>query len=303
MLWQQWRLTLDRLIIGCTMIESFFSAEMRRNPFAFYEKHRAHSPVLYVEALDLWMIFDYAGVKRALDDYRSFSSAAMPPASTGKPLDWLIFKDPPRHAQLRALVAGAFTPRVIAGLESRIRRISRELLDETIERGEMDLAADFSVPLPLWVIAELLGIPACDRPQFRRWSDAILGLAATVGGGEQAARAAIEYGNTTTEMDLYLKDLLHDRRPWPHDDLLSRLADVVIDGQRLTHTEILGFFQLMLLAGSETTINLINNAVLCLVEHGEQLAHLRTQRQLIPMAIEEVLRYRSPLQTVFRQTT
>jgi cytochrome P450 len=275
---------------------------MRRNPFPFYDEHRAASPALYLQPLGFWLVFDYDGVKRTLEDHATFSSAAMPPGSTGKPLDWLIFKDPPRHSRLRALVACAFTPRVVANLEPRIRRISQELLDEHVERGEMDLVADYSVPLPLMVIAEMLGIPPSDRPQFKRWCDAILNLAETVTGSDDAARFVQEYGGTTAEMDVYLKEVLEDRRRSPQEDLLSRLSQVEIDGQRLTHSEILGFFQLLLLAGSETTINLINNAVLCLLEHPEQLARLRRHSELLPSAIEEVLRYRSPLQSVFRQT-
>ncbi len=111
------------------MIESFFSEGMRRNPFPFYDKYRTASPLLYLEPFDFWMIFDHDGVKRALEDHVTFSSAAVAPGSTGKSFEWLIFKDPPRHGRLRALVACAFTPRVVASLESRIRQISRELLD------------------------------------------------------------------------------------------------------------------------------------------------------------------------------
>lgn len=284
------------------MIESFFSEEMRRNPFPWYDKYRAVSPVLYLEPFDFWMIFNYDGVKRALEDHATFSSAAMPPGSTGEPLDWLIFKDPPRHRRLRALVACAFTPRVIANLEPRIRQISTELLNENIERGEMDLAADYSIPLPLMVIAEMLGIPLHHRPRFRRWSDAILNLAETVTGSEEAASAAQEFGRTTAEMSAYLTDVLSDRQHPPQEDVLSKLAQVEVDGERLTQSEILGFFQLLLLAGSETTTNLINNAALCLLEHPQQLSLLRENGELLPTAIEEVLRYRSPLQAVFRQT-
>ena len=275
---------------------------MRRNPFPFYDQYRAASPVLYLEQYDFWMIFDYDGVKRTLEDHATFSSRAASPGSTGQPLNWLIFKDPPRHARLRALVACAFTPRVVANLEPRIRQISRELLDEHVEHGEMDLAANYSVPLPLLVIAEMLGIPPGDRPQFKRWSDAILNLAETVIGSEESAAAAQEYGSTTAEMDGYLKEVLSHRHQSPQEDLLSKLAEAEVQGEKLTHSEILGFFQLLLLAGSETTINLINNSVLCLLEHPEQFSRLRNNRELLPTTIEEVLRYRSPLQAVFRET-
>lgn len=284
------------------MIENIFVEETRRNPFPFYAEYR-NQGVLHLDPPGLWMIFDYHGVKTALDDHATFSSAATSPGSTGKPLDWLIFKDPPRHARLRALIASAFTPRVIANLEPRIRQISRELLDAKIDSGRLDLAVDYSIQLPLMVIAEMLGIPAADYPQFRKWSDAILNLAETVTGSAAALHAVEEFRLATAEMDGYLQEVLLVRREQSQDDLLSKLAMVEIAGERLTHTEILGFFQLLLLAGSETTTNLINNAMLCLLEHPVQLSRLRREPHLLGTTIEEVLRHRSPLQAVFRKTT
>jgi cytochrome P450 len=136
---------------------NFFSDEMRRDPFPLYDQMRSHSPVLHVPQLDLWMIFDYQSVKRALNDHEAFSSS-MFTAKRANP-EWFIFFDAPRHTKFRALITRAFTPRVVANLEPRIRDLSRELLDQKIEHGEMDLAADFSVPLPMLVIAEMLGFP------------------------------------------------------------------------------------------------------------------------------------------------
>jgi cytochrome P450 len=277
-----------------------FSEEMRRDPFPLYAQLRSVSPVFHAAQFGMWMIFDYDGVKHAINDLETFSSAAH---GSGKPFDWLIFSDPPRHTGLRAIVMRAFTPRVVANLEPRIQQLSRELLDPFIERGEIDLALDYAVPLPMLVIAEMLGIPIADRAMFKRWSDAILGLANTLTGGEEATQAAANYGAVTVEMDAYLVHLLEDRRTTPRDDLLTRLVAAEVEGERLTHREILGFFQLLLLAGSETTTNLINNAVLSLIEYPQQLERLRAAPELIPTAIEEVLRYRSPLQAVFRQTT
>jgi cytochrome P450 len=279
---------------------NFSSEEMRRNPYPMYDQIRSASPVFRDPRSDFWMIFDYDGVKRALNEPEVFSSRAAPPG--GGPLDWFIFFDPPKHTKLRALVMRAFTPRSVANLEPRIRELSRSLLDETIERGEMDLAADFAVPLPLMVIAEMLGIPIEDRLQFRRWSDAILNLIETVSGGEEAARAVKEFGAAAAEMSTYVAGLLVERRKAPKDDLLTRLVEAEVDGERLTEKEIMNFFQLLLLAGSETTTNLINNALLSLVENPDQLARLRSRPELLGSAIEEVLRYRSPVQAMFRQT-
>ncbi|HZY84837.1 MAG TPA: cytochrome P450 [Gemmataceae bacterium] len=276
------------------------SEEMRRNPYPVYDQLRAAAPVLHYPRADFWLVFDYDGVKRALTDHDAFSSRAAPPG--GGALDWLIFFDPPRHTKLRALIQRAFTPRSVAGLEPRIRELSRELLAPALPRGAMDLAADYSVPLATRVIADMLGIPAADQPGLKRWVDVILTLIYAVTGGEAAARAAHEVGAVTAEMSAYLPGLLAQRRAAPRDDLLTRLAEAEVDGERLTEREILNFFQLLLLAGSETTTNLVNNAILCFLEHPDQLARLRAAPELLPSAIEEVLRYRSPAQAMFRQT-
>ncbi|MEX2139762.1 MAG: cytochrome P450 [Pirellulales bacterium] len=273
----------------------FSSEDFRRNPYPVYDQIRSVSPVFREPQSGLWMIFDYEGVKRALADHEAFSSEYGP--------DWLIFSDPPRHTKLRVLVSQAFTPRSIAGLEGRIRELARELLDQTIERGEMDLAADFAIPLPMIVIAEMLGIPVADRERFKRWSDAILNMSYTIAGSTEAARAANEeFLAVTVEMNAYLADLLDLRRSEPKDDLLTRLARAEMDGERLTQEEILGFFQLLLLAGNETTTNLLNNAVLCFIENPDELDRLRRRLDLLPSAIEEIVRYRSPLQWIGRVT-
>jgi len=275
-----------------------FSEETRRNPYPLYEQMRSASPVLHAPPpFDMWMIFDYGGVKRAVSDSETFSSAV--PA----PDNWFIFLDPPQHSKLRALIAKAFTPKSIADLEPRIRALSREFLDNVIERGEMDVATDLSVPLPMMVIAEMIGIPSADWSRFRQWSDVILKLSYTMRGMEadaDAATAMSGFIGVSNEMDAYLAEMIGQRRAAPMDDLLTRLVEAEVDGERLTQAEILGFFQLLVVAGQETTTNLINNAVLCLIENPHQLAHLRAVPDLLPSAIEEVLRYRSPLQWLMR---
>lgn len=274
---------------------NLFSAEARRNPYPLYDQIRSASPLFREPGSNLWMIFDYDGVKQVLTDHDTFSSKA-------GPAEWMVFLDPPRHTKLRSLISQAFTPRSIANLEPRIRELSRGLLDEKIEQGSMDLAADFSVPLPMMVIAEMLGIPVADRPRFIRWNDVILNMSYTVPGGPGVAEVVNEFRAVTVEMNDYLTGLLADRRAAPKDDLLTRLVQAELDGERLTQQEIAGFFQLLLLAGSETTTNLINNAMLCFIEHSEELARLKAAPGLMPSAIEEVLRYRAPLQWMLRLT-
>jgi len=166
----------------------------------------------------------------------------------------------------------------------------------------MDLTADFSVPLPMAVIAEMLGVPVADRPRFTKWNNALLNMSYTVPAAAALDGVVNDFRMATAEMNDYLTAVLAERRSAPKDDLLTRLLQAKLDGERLRQTEILGFFQLLLLAGSETTTNLINNAVLCFIEHPDQLAGLRAAPDLLPSAIEEVLRYRSPLQWMLRVT-
>jgi cytochrome P450 len=283
-------------------VMDLFSAEMRRNPYPAYDQLRAHAPVFYLAPFDVWMIFDYDGVRRALTDHDTFSSDLSVAPDHGNPGQWFIFFDPPRHTKLRALISKAFTPRVVANLEPRIRDLSRELLDSAIGRGEMDLATEFAVPLPMRVIAELLGVPAVDWPRYKRWSDVILTIANTISRDEAAARTVEQYRAVTAEMRAWLPELIAQRRSERHDDLLTRLVEAEVDGERLSPEELLGFVQLLLVGGQETTANLINNAVLCFIEHPDQLARLRAAPELLPSAIEEVLRYRSPLHWMPRAT-
>src|SRR5687768_697601 len=275
-------------------MNTLFSDDVRRNPYPMYEQVRRVSPLFREPESGIWMIFDYAGVKRALDDQETFSSKHGP--------DWMIFTDPPRHTKLRALISKGFTPRSVANLEPRIRELSRQLLHRVIERGEMDLAADFAVPLPMMVIAEMLGIPVEDRGRFVAWNEVLLNMSYAVLKVEGAQDAVAAYVAQTQEMGVYLEALLKRKRAEPRDDLLSRLSAAEVDGERLTGSEMLGFFQLLLLAGAETTTNLINNAILCFLEHPAQLELLRGRMELLPSAIEEVLRYRSPLQWMYRIT-
>lgn len=270
-----------------------FSDEMRRNPFPVYERMRQSSPLFYEPQTGLWMIFDYESVKWALTDHETFSSRNGP--------DWIVFTDPPRHTRLRALISKAFTPKSVANLEPRIRELSGGLLDALVARGEMDLVADFATPLPIMVIAEMLGIPLEDRPTFARWNDVLVQTSYTIGRRDrQAMQAHNNFLTATTEMSDYLKDLLGRRQHEPKDDLLTRLSQAEMDGEHLTHGEILGFFQGLLLAGSETTTHLLTNAILCFIENPWELDRIRQDPQLLPSAIEEVLRFRSPLQWMYR---
>jgi cytochrome P450 len=282
---------------GAQALVSFFSEEFRRDPYPTYAMLRGASPVLHEPQSGAWLVLDYDGVKRTLHDQDAFASAVSPEG--GPTSRWLIFMDPPRHGRLRALVAKAFTPRVVEALEPRVRTLSSELIDAVIARGSMDLVADYAAPLPMLVIAEMLGVPVADRPRFLRWTDAMLGLAQSVSGEDGAPGPA--FAAATSEMADYVGALIGTRRTAPTTDLLSGLVHATVDGERLTDDEILGFFQVLLVAGSETTTNLIDNAVIDLLDHPAELARLRAAPALVPSAIEEVLRHRSPGQAMFRR--
>ncbi len=292
---------MRRLNLGVTLegdqtgTMNFFSDEMRRNPYPIYDQMRANNPVFHIPPpFNAWLIFDYEGVKRALSDHETFSSAV--PA----PRNWFIFFDPPSHTKLRGLISRAFTPKSIANLEPRIRELSRQLLDQMGDRREVELGGEYSVPLPMKVIAGMIGIPDHEWARFKGWSDAILRLSYARSGGPEAAEAAAAFTAVTAEMNTYLAEMIAERKKSPKDDLLTRLVDAEVDGERLTHEEILGFFQLLVVGGQETTTNLINNAILCLIEHPDELARLRTSPELLPSAIEEVLRFRAPLHWIMR---
>jgi len=264
-----------------------FSDEVRRDPYPVYEKLRAMAPVMPFGTA--WVLLDHASVSRALREPEVFGSEVIPP--TGKAPDWLIFTDPPRHGRQRPLIAKAFTPKSVAQLEPQIRALARELI---AGRTELELVGDLATPLPMLVIAAMLGIPAADRDRFVRWADGINGLSYSAVGGPLAQQMIAAYQRVRDDAEPYVAALVEERRRDPRDDLMTRLALAEIDGERLTGAELFGFFQLLLAAGTETTTNLIANAILCAAEHG-------VPPDLAPF-IEEVVRYRTPAQVMFRQT-
>lgn len=277
---------------------NLFSDDLRRNPFPLYDQMRRSSPVLQAPPpFDMWMVFDYEQVKRVVTDHESFSSRV--PA----PDNWFIFFDPPQHSKIRGLIAKAFTPKSIANLEPRICELSRQLLDSFSGRNEVDLPVEYGVPLPMKVIAEMIGIPGEDWSKYRGWSDTILKISYSMRGMEKdadAVNAMSDFRATCLEMNDYLEGMIAQRRASPRDDLLTRLVEAEVDGEHLSQHEILGIFQLLVVGGQETTANLINNAVIDLIENPEQLALLRSRPELLPSAIEESLRHRSPVQWLMR---
>lgn len=276
-----------------------FNPDMLRNPFPSYEMLRRGAPVFHFPPADMWMLFDYGNVKRALSDAESFGSEVTAGHDLGS--EWLVFLDPPRHSKLRKLAVHAFTPRSIAALEPRVRALCTRLVDAAITAGSFDLVEAIAAPLPLLVVGEMLGIPGDEWPRLRRWSEAIIGLGNVVmGTPETAAAVRAAFVAADAEMDDYVARLVARRRAAPTDDLLSRLAHAEVDGERLDSREILGFVQLLIAAGTETTTNFIGNTILCFLDHPAELERLRAHPELLSSALEEVLRFRSPGQAAFR---
>jgi cytochrome P450 len=208
----------------------------------------------------------------------------------------MLGTDPPEHTRLRSLVGKAFTPRIVQRLEPRMAEITESLLDEALAKREVDLVAALTYPLPVTVIAEIIGIPAEERAQFKEWSDqavANLGVAFMSGADPERMRRQLALFE---EMRSYLVPLAEERRERPREDLLSGLVRAEHEGSKLTHDEMITMLILLLVAGNETTTTLIGNAVQELVAHPDAQAQLRAEPALVPRAIEEVLRFASPVQ-------
>jgi cytochrome P450 len=209
--------------------------------------------------------------------------------------------DPPRHRLLRDLVSRAFTPRAIAQLEPHIAELTEGMLAAVLPMGRMDLIADLAYPLPVTVIAEMLGVPTSDRPTFERWAHALLSGTTEIP-TDPNAPIFKERMRLLEEMNDYFRQFVAQRRAAPADDLVSRLVAAEVEGQRLSDPEVLAFCTLLLVAGHITTTNLLGNGVLALLAHRDQLARLQGDPALVPSGVEEMLRYDGPVQAIPRFT-
>ena len=269
------------------------------DPHAAFRRLRREDPLpWYPGSGGAWCVLKHADVLAVSRDPQRFTStrgiqigitaearpAMMPPT--------ILEMDPPEHNQHRKLVIRAFTPGATAHQETMIRAIARECLD-AIEPGSVaDLVDALAVPLPMYVIAEMLGVPRSDRPRFKRWSDSMI----EAGGGRRTPATDAALG----EMLGYFAEVLADRRRAPKDDLVSTLARAEIEGEQLSDPQILMFCITLLAAGNETTRNLISGGSLLLARNPEQRERLLGERSLLPNAIEEMLRWWTPVQSFTR---
>jgi cytochrome P450 len=286
-----------------------FDPVTRADPYPVYRRLREEDPV-HRSPLGLWILSRHADIEPVLRDPR-FSSdlrnaASFPlaaPADIEERLERrskvMLFTDPPDHTRLRALVNKAFTPRTVERLRPRAHEIVDRLISDVEDGGAMDLIADLAYPLPVIVIAEMLGVPPEDRDVFRQWStDLARSLDPML-----PPEVIDKIEGSADAFDAYFRPLFAERRAHPTDDLLSALVAAEEAGDRLSEEELLATCILLLVAGHETTMNLIGNGMLALLRHPDQLERLRADPSLVPNAIEEMLRYDGTVQMTGRTAT
>ncbi|MFB4276401.1 MULTISPECIES: cytochrome P450 [unclassified Nonomuraea] len=275
---------------------------------------RSGAPVEFDAQTGIWNVYGFPELQELLGDPATFSSNTMrvvPKSMLAEMEDFSLEGfitqiDPPEHGKLRKLVTSAFTRRVVADLEPRIAAVTHELLDAARDRGRFELVTDLAYPLPVIVIAELLGVPASDRALFKRWADALFQRDTKISFNETAERQDIDLQATLkpwNEMSAYLAGHAAERRRRPRADLLTRLVEAEVDGERLPAEQVVNFAIVLLLAGHVTTTMLLGNTVLCLDAFPAQQDDLRADRARIPAAIEESLRFLTPFAALGRATT
>jgi len=306
------------------------STRWKDDPYPIYRRLRDEAPVFCAPDSGIYCVSRFEDVHHVLNDPEAFSSRAMytvlmmggteaPPlrwqtvkslirfavATRGRPLAFmkarnLIASDGGAHADLRKIVNRGFTPRRIADLEPRIDALVAECLRDLRAGRPFDVVRDLATPLPVTIIAEMLGVPTDRQDDFKRWSDAIIHFAAGPGRDEGFGP---EFTTIMVEFLSFLRQVVKERRGQPADDLMSTLVATQDGEDGLSDYEVMLFVQLLLVAGNETTTNLIGNAVTALLDHRDQLERVAADPSLIPGVIEETVRYDTPVQLVFRNTT
>ncbi len=287
--------------------------EVRANPYPYYKRLREDDPVHWSEALDAWVLTRYDDVVAVLKDLRfsadrrrarnRFVQQAQTAAEEYGPTaraNTMLTSDPPEHTRLRLLVSKAFLPRNVEQLRPHVQNIADELLGAVPEAGRIDILTDFAYPLPVVVIAELMGVPTEDRAQFKRWSDDIV---ATLGGATATPKLVAQAAKSGSEILDYFRDVIADRRRKPKEDLVTVLVEAADAGDVLSEPQLLATCVTMLIAGNETTRNLIANGMLALLRHPRELERLWNDPSLVGTAVEELLRYAGPVQCTSRVAT
>ncbi len=262
------------------------SAKIRNNPYDTYDRLRAEDPIHRMRLINAWVLTRYEDVDMALRDHRRFFKNN----SQHDEYRTMLHHDPPDHTRLRSLVSKAFTPKAVEELRPRAQRIVDGLLDDLDGEDKFDLIERFAFPMPVTVIAEMLGVPSQDMDKFKRWSNDIALTIEPSLRDEQIRRIEC----ATEELFEYFEEIIEHRRRKPQDDMITALLNAEDEGDRLTHEELLGTLMLLLVAGNETTRNLIGNGMLALLKNPDQIQRLRDNPDMLDSAINELLRYDWP---------
>ncbi len=279
-----------------------------RDPYPMLHRMREEDPVHYFAPAGTWFLTRYADIWSLMRDTRALSLPAdqMSVGAGNKKRDegpfqramrkWIVLMNPPDHTRVRNLLNKSFTPKVIARIDERVVEIADELLDNVLQKREVDLMREYTNPLPMLVVAGQLGVPKEDRPRIKIWSDAIANAMDPIKG--YAYRA--EGDKATLEMFAYLRDVVEDRKRSPREDLLSLMITAEEAGDRLSMEELLATSMLLLFAGNETTTGLLGNSIAALIDNRDQEELLRARPSIMPTAVEEFLRYETPSHTTGR---
>jgi len=292
-----------------------FDSDFITNPYRAYSQLRAAAPLLWADKFrnGAWLVTRYADVLAGLHDprlssQRSHNLTAALPSEAQSEFEtfnrifsrWMLFLDPPEHSRIRKLLNKEFTPNMIQRLRPRIQHVVDSLLDEVAGKSEIEFMTEFANPLPVRVIAEMLGIPAEDQSDFQIWSD---DLASFFGNATSSVDTARRAQNSLVSLTEYFRVMLPERRAHKRDDLVSLLLRVEEEGEMLTGEELLAQCTLLLVAGHETTRNLLGNGLLALLQNSDQFAKLKENPALINSAVRELARFDSPVQFSGRAAT
>jgi len=273
----------------------FFDPEVAENPYPHYQAWREENPVFRDEGSGEWIISRHEDVINAFKNHQQFSSSAFAESEQNPVTLPLLSDDPPRHTKLRTLVNRAFTSRALKEIEAEINELSRTLAQGIAAGAEVDIAEAFTIQLPVAVIARMMGIPGERGDDFKRWSDALTGTSEAIDMAERLP--------DIMEMAAFFNALIPERRRKPGDDLISKIVNAEVDGEGLSDDDITGFCMLLLIAGNETTTNLLSNLLYHAASNPGLWEELRADPDKIEPAIEEILRYDAPVQFVFRTVT
>ena len=266
------------------VLDNFNNSEFLLAPSEFLARMRREMPLVYLPELETWMVFRYADVQSVFTDHATYSSKVKFPPEQRDFTQSVNFIDPPRHKSVRSLAQQSFTLKRVEAMAPRIEQIARNLLDTALERGELDFILDYANPLPVIVIAEILGVPTDDTAYFTELSNRIVTM-------EQAA---------ISELATYFRTLIEFRQTHPGDDLITSLVQAYDAGETLSEQELVDFCIVLLVGGNETTAKLIGNTMLCLRDFPEMRTMLLEKPELAGAFVEEVLRLRAPVQTLPR---